>query len=213
MTRDEQYNINGELTGIVGDFLAVKHSGTDTANAQGQGVPQIALAADPATDHFAGVVYEGGAVGESVSIARSGVVEMIAGAAITRGTHRWITYDASGEAIPLVAGSGDECIGEAVFRNGLSIANGDCFLVDLDSAKGFGSRAVFGLATILIGTASIAVTVPTGYNGDPVHVTLNQTAEDTTSLRFWAEWTAATTITIRTNANSTAAVVVAYSID
>lgn len=211
--QNEHRSFSGELTGTVGDLKVVKFSGDATADDLGHSDAQIALAADPTADHIAGVCEESGVSGDKRKILMDGIVTMIAGAAFDRSAGEvYATYDASGEPIPYVAGSGKQCIGKVVFRNGVDIADGEPVDILLGAVpQGYSAS---GTATVLAAASSVAVTLPAGLDGKPAFACVMQAADDATGTYVdRTEWDGAGELTINLNAAATANVTVAYFVN
>lgn len=66
---------------------------------------KVVLAA-AATDNIWGVLQNKPKAGQAAQVRQIGLSKVVAGAAITVGTHTWLTSDASGKAVPAAPGSG-----------------------------------------------------------------------------------------------------------
>ena len=90
---DETYSAGADLSAK--QYFIVAQSAADT----------VILAA-AVSDHLKGVLQNKPGNGEAASVRKLGLSKVVSGAAITPGTHQFLTTDASGRAVP-VASAGD----------------------------------------------------------------------------------------------------------
>jgi len=90
MSGDSGRSIRAPLGAALNKYVAVQHNATGEAVVCANG-----------TDNFLGLLTDGGAVGDGVSVQTGGdLVDALAGAALTRGTHSLLMCGANGWLYP-----------------------------------------------------------------------------------------------------------------
>lgn len=204
--------MSGERFPVAG-ILAAAISTTPTEVAAAfNSAGNLALATDPYSGADGVLAGYETTNGRAASLQPAGrVVQAVAGATLTAGTHRHLMVGANGRLYPLTAGGrifANWCPRANEFGVSLNAAAGDVIDVFLVPDV---PRPWIGTATIALGDSTVTVNVNAAFNGRTVLVTPHAGFDDTATA--FRGVVAAGVLTITANDAATAATGVAYMID
>lgn len=158
-----------DLTGKVG--YVAKRTGVETCD----------LATDPFDDIPAGIIEVDGAAGDRVTLHRFGHIadEVVAGAAITAGTHLELTYDSNGKLVPATA-PGQWVVAQADLSVNSSAEDDQISVFAVLPYRYAGRNEVpaTGEATIASGDSDTTVSLGAAYANGWAIAQINQAAAD-----------------------------------